>query len=105
MTTRSCTGSLKPTSFLGYQTYTSTRHPFQAFHTILHEKEPSSFSKAITNSRWKVAMTQEFKALLANGTWTLCPRPFNHLGGVWQTPNTLPQVNIHHYLCQATVKR
>lgn len=78
MTTRSRTGSLKPTSFPGYQTYTSTRHPFQAFHTILPKKEPSSFSKSIIDSCWKVAMTQEFEALLANGTWTLCPRPLDH---------------------------
>jgi hypothetical protein len=51
MTTRSRTGSLRPKSFPGFHTYFSTRHPLQAFHTILTEKEPRCFSKAIADSR------------------------------------------------------
>jgi hypothetical protein len=78
MTTRSRTGSLKPKSFSEYQLYISTRHPLQTFHTVLTEREPSCFSKAIADSRWKAAMQLEFEALLSNGTWSLCPRPLDH---------------------------
>ncbi|XP_062173574.1 uncharacterized protein LOC133879040 [Alnus glutinosa] len=49
-----------------------------SYHTILSEKEPTSFTKATTNSRWREAMLQEFQALVSNGTWTLCPRPLHH---------------------------
>jgi hypothetical protein len=78
MTTRSQTGSLKPKSFSDFKLYTSTRYPLKSFHSVLQEIEPSSYSKAATDPRWRAAMGQEFDALLSNGTWTLCACPSNH---------------------------
>jgi hypothetical protein len=78
MTTRSKTDSLKPKSFPGYHLYYSTKHPPIALRGVTHEIEPSSYSKAASDSRWKEAMQQEFDALISNGTWSLCPRPQNH---------------------------
>jgi transposase InsO family protein len=74
MTTRSQTGSLKPTSFPGFKLY-HTRHPFLSLHTSLPETEPTCYSKAASDPRWQAAMAAEFEALLSNGTWTLCPHP------------------------------
>jgi hypothetical protein len=78
MVTRSHIGSLKPKSFTDFQLYYSTKHPPTAFLTTLSLPEPTCFSKAIIDPRWKTAMTQEFEALISNGTWTLCPRPLRH---------------------------
>ena len=78
MTTRSQTDSLKPKTFPDYKLFTSTKHPFHLFHTILHETKPSCSSKAASNAQWRGAMKLEFDALISNGTWTLCPRPNNH---------------------------
>jgi hypothetical protein len=77
MITRSCTGSLHPKSFADFKLYQATRHPSVALHVVLSEIEPICFTKATADSRWKAAMTQEFEALISNGTWTLCPRPLN----------------------------
>jgi len=68
MVTRSRTGSLHPKSFPDFQLYLSQQP----------ETEPTSYSKAATDPRWKAAMQLEFDALLSNGTWTLCPRPPHH---------------------------
>ncbi|PNX72372.1 hypothetical protein L195_g028262 [Trifolium pratense] len=35
--------------------------------------EPSSFTQAIKNPKWKNAMADEFNALLTNRTWSLVP--------------------------------
>ena len=78
MTTRSQSGSLKPKTFPDYKLFTSTKHPFHLFHTILCETEPSCHSKASSDARWRDAMKLEFDALTSNGTWTLCSRPNNH---------------------------
>jgi hypothetical protein len=77
MTTRSRTGSLQPKTFADYKLYHATRHPPTPLLTVLSEAEPSCFSKAVNDSRWREAMTHEFNALISNGTWTLCPRPLN----------------------------
>ena len=53
MTTRSQTGSLKPKTFPDYKLFTSTKHPFHLFHTILREIEPSCYSKAPSDARWR----------------------------------------------------
>jgi hypothetical protein len=73
--TRSQTRCLKPKEFLGFKTFYSTRHPLQAFSSIVIESEPTCFTKAVSNPHWKAAMGREFDALLANKTWSLCPRP------------------------------
>lgn len=39
------------------------------------ESEPTCFTKALTKPEWQVTMDYEFDALMANGTWSLCPRP------------------------------
>jgi hypothetical protein len=78
MLTRSQTKSLKPKHFPNFKLFHSTKHPFHSYHTILYEKEPTSFTKAATDSRWREAMLQEFQALVSNDTWTLCPRPLHH---------------------------
>jgi hypothetical protein len=78
MVTPSHTGSLKPKSFTNFQLFYSTKHPPTAFLTTFSLPEPTCFSKAIIDPRWKIAMTQKFEALISNGTWTLCPRPLRH---------------------------
>jgi hypothetical protein len=76
MTTRSHTGSLKPTQFPDFKLY-HTKYPFFNYMTIFPESEPSCYSKAASDPRWQAAMSAEFEALISNGTWTLCPRPTN----------------------------
>ena len=39
------------------------------------EKEPTCYSTTVKHSNWREAMNKEFNALLANGTWTLVPKP------------------------------
>ena len=68
MTTRSQTDSFKPKTFPDYKLFTSTKHPFYLFHTILHETEPNCYSKAGFDARWRDAMKSEFDALISNGT-------------------------------------
>jgi hypothetical protein len=68
MTTRARTGTLRPKDF----------SDFQIYHTSYSECEPATFKQAITDSRWMEAMKQEYDALMANETWTLCPRPLDH---------------------------
>jgi hypothetical protein len=41
------------------------------------ESEPTCFTKAVTKPEWRAAMGCEFDVLMANGTWSLCPRPLN----------------------------
>jgi hypothetical protein len=78
MTTHSRTGSLKPKTFDDFHLYYTTKYsPLQAFPSILTETEPTCFTKAAIDSRWRAAMTAEFEALISNGTWTLCPRPLH----------------------------
>jgi hypothetical protein len=78
MITRSQTGSLKPKSFSDFHLYYTSKYPPVALHTSLSLVEPTCYTKATTDSRWRTAMATEFDALMANGTWTLCPRPLHN---------------------------
>jgi hypothetical protein len=73
--TRSQTNSLKPKQFPNFQLYYSTKHPLQALSSIVLPLEPRTYNQAVGNQNWKRAMQSEFDALLANKTWSLCPRP------------------------------
>uniref|UniRef100_A0A2N9I4W8 Reverse transcriptase Ty1/copia-type domain-containing protein n=1 Tax=Fagus sylvatica TaxID=28930 RepID=A0A2N9I4W8_FAGSY len=72
------TGTSCPKSFLDHHLYYSTHHPLQAFHAATLPFEPTTFSQATKLPEWQQAMAAEFEALMANGTWSLCPRPPNH---------------------------
>jgi hypothetical protein len=50
MVTQSRTGSTKPKSFSEYQLYHSTRYPLISHHTVVHELEPTCYSKAALDS-------------------------------------------------------
>lgn len=78
MVTRSRTGTLRPKTFPDYKTFYSTRHPLKALSSVVISVEPSCYSQAVISPEWRAAMGLEFDALLANGTWSLCPRPVNH---------------------------
>jgi hypothetical protein len=78
MVTHSKTGSLKPKDFSDYKLFYSTRHPLKALSTVVTPLEPSCYSQAVSSPDWRAAMGLEYDALLANGTWTLCPRPRHH---------------------------
>jgi hypothetical protein len=78
MVTQSRTGSLKPKTFADYQLFYSTKHPPTTFLTTVSTTEPTCYSKAISDPRWKTAMSQEYDALITNHTWTLYPRPLQH---------------------------
>ncbi|KAD7477841.1 hypothetical protein E3N88_00977 [Mikania micrantha] len=41
--------------------------------TASHLSEPTTFTAANTCPQWRQAMSEEFKALISNGTWTLVP--------------------------------
>jgi hypothetical protein len=76
--TRSQTGQSRPRQFPDYVTYYSSRHPLHLFHTVTIPPEPNTFTQAVSKPEWRAAMESEFKALLKNGTWSLCPRPLSH---------------------------
>ena len=78
MLTCSKTGSPKPKTFPYYKLFQTTKYPFQGLHTTVQEFEPSCYSKAAANSRWRATIKLEFDALISNGTWTLCPPLLNH---------------------------
>ncbi|KAI3760479.1 hypothetical protein L1987_50874 [Smallanthus sonchifolius] len=67
MQTRSQSGIVKPRHPLSLNTETSP--PISPL--------PKSHVTALTDPNWKVAMTNEYEALLANNTWELVPRPAN----------------------------
>jgi hypothetical protein len=75
--TRSKTGHSRPKSFPDYKLFYNTRHPLQAFSTILDIPEPTSYTQAVSDPQWRVVMGKEFDALMENRTWSLCPRPSN----------------------------
>jgi hypothetical protein len=43
----------------------------------------SSIHAALTNPNWRVAMDDEYRALMSNGTWDLVPRVYNIVTGKW----------------------
>jgi hypothetical protein len=52
---------------------------------ITADVEPTSYTQAAKNSKWRAAMAEEFNALIKTGTWTLVPKnPFmNIVGAKW----------------------
>lgn len=78
MITRSQTGNLKPRQFPDFKMLHSTRHPLICLHSISLPPTPSTYKQAAAHPQWIEAMTSEYKALISNHTWTLCPRPLNH---------------------------
>jgi len=65
----------RPKQFLDYKILYSTRHHLKARSSVFNEQEPSSYGKVVTNEHLQTSMGREFDALIANGTWSLCPRP------------------------------
>lgn len=62
MTTRSRNGIVKPTQRLN-------------LHNSSISSVPRSHLQAMQDPHWRQAMHAEYQALIANGTWTLVPRP------------------------------
>ncbi|MCH83031.1 hypothetical protein A2U01_0003845, partial [Trifolium medium] len=52
---------------------------------VIAETEPTTFSEAVKDERWRSAMQHEIQALEDNHTWTMCPLPANKkaLGCKW----------------------
>jgi hypothetical protein len=52
------------------------------FHVSLHplpeNLEPSNIRQAMQHTHWRQAISEEFNALIRNGTWSLVPPPPNH---------------------------
>ncbi|KAI3702665.1 hypothetical protein L6452_28413 [Arctium lappa] len=65
MQTRSRSGIFKPRVLLSLNTET----------TPSISPLPKSHLTALTDPNWKIAMSNEYEALLANNTWELVPRP------------------------------
>jgi len=78
MLTRSKTGNLRTRSFPNYTSFYSTKHPLCALSSVSLPPEPTCYSEAAKSHEWRAAMGDEFDALIANQTWSLCPRPSNH---------------------------
>ncbi|PKI78139.1 hypothetical protein CRG98_001467 [Punica granatum] len=78
MVTRSCDGTLPAPRFV------ISRHP-TAFSVSADLQEPRTFSKAQQDPRWRVAMEEEFQALITNHTWdlVLAPPSRNIVGCKW----------------------
>ena len=74
--TRSKHGIVKPKKLF---TYTVSKYP------IPSSIEPSCVTQALKHDVWKQAMSDEFNALMKNGTWTLVPpQPnYNIIGNKW----------------------
>jgi hypothetical protein len=68
MVTRSKIGSLKPKDFSTYQAFHTPKYPLVSLHTVLPESEPSFYSKAAKDPRWRAIMGLEFDALMSNST-------------------------------------
>lgn len=62
MITRSKTGIFKPKVYI----------------VVLIHKEPDTIHEAINDPKWLAAMTDDYNALLHNGTWSLVPRTSDH---------------------------
>ncbi|XP_043705178.1 uncharacterized mitochondrial protein AtMg00820-like [Telopea speciosissima] len=78
-------GVTKPIAKLNLLTM---RHPIaQALVTSVtcSDEEPMSYTVANKNPKWRKAMSEEFDALLRNGTWELVPPhpSFNVVGNKW----------------------
>ena len=69
------TSASRPKNFLDHKLYYSICHPPKAFHANSLPTKPTTFNQAFKLPKWRVALEVEFGALLANGTWSLCPWP------------------------------
>ena len=49
------------------------------------EVEPSTVTQAMKDNKWRLAMSDEFNALVQNGTWELVPSSptYNLVGCKW----------------------
>lgn len=58
-----------------YPDFVTTRYPLpQGLVTICsNDVEPTSFTQATKDPKWRAAMEDEFNALIRNGTWQLVP--------------------------------
>jgi len=74
MVTRSKNGIFKPK-----QLHVATKFP------VSNQTEPCCLSQALKHFEWRQEMSEEFNALLANGTWSLDPKQpqFNIIGHKW----------------------
>lgn len=74
MITRSQNNIYKPKNI-----FSATKHPLQ------ENLEPSGVTKAMRHNHWRKAMSEEFDALLRNGTWQpeLAPHNHNIVGCKW----------------------
>lgn len=69
MTTKSEAGIFKPKIYI----------------VILVHKEPDNVHDALSNIRWFKGVTDEYNALISNGTWSLILRIIDHkiVGNKW----------------------
>ena len=74
--TRSRTGSLPPPI---------QRYGFSTASSTLASSLPANSRAALADPNWREAMSEEYKALMDNGTWRLVPRPprANVITGKW----------------------
>ena len=74
MVTRSKNGIFKPK-----QLHLATKF------TLPNQTEHFCLSQALKHFEWRQAMSEEFSALLANGTWSIVPKQpqFNIIGNKW----------------------
>jgi hypothetical protein len=61
------------------------RYGFAASTSDLASPLPGTVRAALADAHWRAAMTEEYKALVDNGTWRLVPRPprANVITGKW----------------------
>jgi histone deacetylase 1/2 len=74
MTTRGINGIFKPKKI-----FSATKYPLPP------SAEPTCVTQALQHSEWKQAISDEFNALMHNGTWSLVPSQphFNIIGNKW----------------------
>lgn len=54
--TCSKTGHSQPKSFPNYKLFYNTRHPLQAFFTVLDTPEPTSYTQTVSDPQWRAAV-------------------------------------------------
>lgn len=52
---------------------TKPKQPFCLSTTISENTEPTCYSEAVQDPKWRRAMFEEYQALQNQGTWTLVP--------------------------------